>query len=126
MNVAKIAAAPMLRMIGMRLPNSAQAKPPIDSRTMAIRMSEGTEPVAAKPTITAIRTRKIGSGTIPILASTIFHQPFGQNGAGAGRSGFAFGIVVVLGILSSESRRFLQLRHEPGRRQIARKQVPLP
>ena len=51
MKVAKIAAAPMLRMIGMRLPSSAQAKPPIDSRTIAIRMSDGTEPVAAKPAI---------------------------------------------------------------------------
>ena len=40
MKVAKIAAAPMLRMIGMRLPSSAQVKPPIDSRTIAIRMSE--------------------------------------------------------------------------------------
>src|SRR5260370_33957751 len=103
MNVAKIAAAPMLRMIGMRLPNSAQAKPPIDSRTMAIRMSEGTEPVAAKPAITASRTRNIGNGTIPILASTIFHQPVGQNGAGAGRFCSALGIVVVLGIQSSQA-----------------------
>src|SRR5580704_12361188 len=103
MNVAKIAAAPILRMIGMRLPSSAQVKPPIDSRTMAINMSEGTEPVAAKPAIRASRTRNIGSGTIPILASTIFHQPPGQNGAGAGRFGFASGIVVVLGIQSSRA-----------------------
>ena len=47
MKVAKIAAAPIFRMIGMRLPNSAQAKPPIDSKTIAIRMSEGTLPVSA-------------------------------------------------------------------------------
>jgi len=40
MNVAKIAAAPMLRMIGMRLPNSAQVKPPIDRITIAINMSD--------------------------------------------------------------------------------------
>src|SRR6266702_7237663 len=122
MNVAKIAAAPMLRMIGMRLPSSAQAKPPIDSRTMAIRMSEGTEPVAAKPAINASRTRNIGSGTIPTLASTIFHQPFGQNGAGAGRFGSALEIV-VLGIQSSRAHEaagcFVQLPYEPGRRQIA-------
>ena len=84
MKVAKIAAAPMLRMIGMRLPSSAQAKPPIDSRTMPIRMSDGTEPVAAKPVITTSRTTKIGSGTMPIRASTIFHQPVGQNDGGAG------------------------------------------
>ena len=52
MKVAKIAAAPMLRMIGMRLPNSAQAKPPIESRTIAIKISDGTVPVAANPPIT--------------------------------------------------------------------------
>ncbi len=82
MNVAKIAAAPILRMIGMRLPSSAQAKPPIDSRTIAIRMSDGTEPVAAKAAISAIRTTNIGTGTMPILASTIFHQPVGQKAPG--------------------------------------------
>jgi hypothetical protein len=37
------------------------------------------------------------------LASTIFHQPPGQNGAGAGRFGSALGIVVVLGIQSSRA-----------------------
>src|SRR5580704_13262389 len=39
MNVAKIAAAPMLRMIGIRLPSSAQVKPPIESRTIDILMA---------------------------------------------------------------------------------------
>src|SRR5215831_12733817 len=78
MNVAKIAAAPILRMIGMRFPNSAHVNPPIDSRTIAIKMSEGTVPVAANPAITASRTRKTGSGTMPILKSTIDHQPFGH------------------------------------------------
>ena len=78
MKVAKIAAAPMLRMIGMRLPNSAQVKPPIDSRAIAIKMSDGTVPVAANPPITTNKTRKIGSGMMPILKSTIDHQPFGQ------------------------------------------------
>ena len=53
MNVAKIAAAPMLRIIGMRLPNSAHVKPPIDSRTIAIRMSDGTVPVRTNAAITA-------------------------------------------------------------------------
>ena len=67
MKVAKIAAAPMLRMIGIRLPSSAQAKPPIESRTIAIRMSDGTFPVATNPPITANRSRKTGSGMIPIL-----------------------------------------------------------
>ena len=67
MKVAKIAAAPTLRMIGMRLPSSAQAKPPIESSTIAMRMSEGTVPVAAKPAITAIRMTKIGTGMMPIL-----------------------------------------------------------
>src|SRR5215470_18665842 len=78
MNVAKIAAAPILRMIGMRFPNSAHVNPPIDSRTIAIKMSEGTVPVAENPAITASRTRKTGSGTMPILKSTIDHQPFGH------------------------------------------------
>ncbi len=78
MNVAKIAAAPMLRMIGMRLPNSAHVKPPIESSTIAIKMSEGTVPVAANPPITAIKIRKTGSGMMPILKSTIDHQPLGQ------------------------------------------------
>jgi len=66
-------------------------------------MSEGTEPVAAKPAIRASRTRNIGSGTIPTLASTIFYQPFGQNGAGARRFGSALEIVLVLGIQSSRA-----------------------
>ena len=78
MNVAKIAAAPMLRMIGMRLPSSAQVKPPIDSSTIAIRMSAGTVPVAAKPPITPNRMMNTGSGMMPILKSTIDHQPSGQ------------------------------------------------
>ena len=78
MKVAKIAAAPMLRMIGIRLPSSAQAKPPIASSTMFIRMSDGTLPVAAKPPITASRITKTGSGMMPILKSTIDHQPSGQ------------------------------------------------
>ena len=67
MKVAKIAAAPMLRMIGIRLPSSAQVKPPIDSSTIAIRMSDGTFPVSAKAAITASSSRKIGSGMMPIL-----------------------------------------------------------
>ena len=78
MKVAKIAAAPTLRMIGMRLPNSAQVKPPIDKRTIAIKISDGTVPVAAKPPITPMRMTKTGSGMMPILKSTIDHQPFGQ------------------------------------------------
>ena len=78
MKVAKIAAAPILRMIGMRLPNSAQVKPPIESSTIAIKMSEGTVPVAANPPITASKIRKTGSGMMPILKSTIDHQPLGQ------------------------------------------------
>ncbi len=67
MKVANIAAAPMLRMIGIRLPNSAQVKPPIESKTIAIRISDGTFPVAANPAITANRMTKIGSGMMPIL-----------------------------------------------------------
>ena len=67
MKVAKIAAAPTLRMIGMRLPSSAQVKPPIDNRTIAIRISDGTVPVAAKPPMTPMRMTKTGSGTMPIL-----------------------------------------------------------
>ena len=78
MKVANIAAAPMLRMIGMRLPSSAQVKPPIDSSTIAIRMSEGTVPDAAKPPITTNRIMNTGSGMMPILKSTIRHQPDGQ------------------------------------------------
>src|SRR5580700_443842 len=79
MKVAKIAAAPTLRMIGMRLPNSAQAKPPIESSTIAIKISDGTVPVAANPPITPMRMTKTGNGMMPILKSTIAHQPFGQN-----------------------------------------------
>ncbi len=41
-------------------------------------MSEGTVPVAANPAITASKTTKIGSGMMPILKSTIDHQPLGQ------------------------------------------------
>ena len=67
MKVAKIAAAPMLRTIGMRLPNSAQVKPPIESKTIAIRMSDGTFPVRAKPAMTASTITKTGSGMMPIL-----------------------------------------------------------
>jgi hypothetical protein len=67
MKVAKIAAAPMLRMTGIRLPSSAQVKPPIDSKTIAIRISDGTLPVAANPAITANRIRKTGRGMMPIL-----------------------------------------------------------
>ena len=67
MKVAKIAAAPMLRMIGIRLPNSAQAKPPIDSKTIAIKMSDGTLPVKANPPMTASRITKTGTGMMPIL-----------------------------------------------------------
>ena len=67
MKVAKIAAAPTLRMIGMRLPNSAQVKPPIESSTIAIKISDGTVPVAAKPPITPMRMTKTGSGMMPIL-----------------------------------------------------------
>ena len=67
MKVAKIAAAPMLRMIGIRLPNSAQAKPPIERMTIPIKMSDGTFPVRANPPITASKITKIGSGTMPIL-----------------------------------------------------------
>ncbi len=67
MKVAKIAAAPMLRMIGIRLPSSAQVKPPIESSTIAIRMSDGTLPVAAKAPITTNSSRKTGSGMMPIL-----------------------------------------------------------
>ena len=78
MNVAKIAAAPMLRMIGMRLPNSAHVKPPIESKTIAIKISDGTVPVAVNPAITAIRITKTGSGMMPILKSTIDHHSLGQ------------------------------------------------
>jgi hypothetical protein len=67
MKVAKIAAAPMLRMIGIRLPNSAQAKPPIESKMIAIKMSDGTFSVRVNPAITASKIRKTGSGMIPIL-----------------------------------------------------------
>ncbi len=72
--MAKIAAAPILRMIGMRLPTSAQVKPPIDRITIAIRMSEGTVPVSVKPGMTKIRMTNTGNGTMPILASTMRHQ----------------------------------------------------
>src|ERR1700755_876246 len=78
MKVAKIAAAPTLRMIGMRLPSSAQVKPPIDSSTIAIRMSDGTDPVSVNAVINASRMTKIGKGTMPIWKSTIDHQPLGQ------------------------------------------------
>ena len=67
MKVANIAAAPMLRMIGIRLPNSAQLKPPSESKTIAIRISDGTVPVSANPAITANRMTKTGSGMMPIL-----------------------------------------------------------
>ena len=41
-------------------------------------MSDGTVPVAVNPAITAIRITKTGSGMMPILKSTIDHQPLGQ------------------------------------------------
>ena len=83
MNVAKMAAAPMLRIIGMRLPSSAHVKPPIESRTIAIKISDGTVPVAANAAITPSRMTKTGSGTMPILKSTIDHQPLGQKPSAA-------------------------------------------
>ena len=70
--------APMLRMSGIRLPSSAHVKPPIESSTIAIKISDGTVPVATNPAITPIRITKTGSGMMPILKSTIDRQPFGQ------------------------------------------------
>ena len=55
MKVARIAAAPMLRRIGRRLPISAQVKPKKASTAMAIEISPGTLPVIAKPAINASR-----------------------------------------------------------------------
>jgi hypothetical protein len=42
-------------------------KPPIESNTIAIKMSDGTFPVRANAAMTASRTTKTGSGTMPIL-----------------------------------------------------------
>jgi hypothetical protein len=44
MNVAKMAAAPTLRRIGIRFPNSAQVNPPTARMAINIDTSEGTEP----------------------------------------------------------------------------------
>ena len=86
MKVAKIAAAPICLTTGSRLPISAQANPPMVSRTIAIRMSDGTLPVATKPAISGMSRMNTGTGTMPILVSTIRHQPRGQNGVVADRS----------------------------------------
>jgi hypothetical protein len=41
-------------------------------------MSDGTVPVAANAAITASKMTNTGSGTMPILKSTIDHQPLGH------------------------------------------------
>src|SRR5436309_12615055 len=79
MNVAKIAAAPILRMTGIRLPNSAQEKPPTANSAIDTEISDGTLPVATNPAINASKSKYTGNGTMPMRISINFHQPCGQN-----------------------------------------------
>jgi hypothetical protein len=79
MKVAKIAAAPMLRMTGSRLPNSAQEKPPTASNAIDTDISDGTLPVATNPATNASNNKYTGNGMMPIRISINFHQPYGQN-----------------------------------------------
>jgi hypothetical protein len=58
----------------VRLPISAQKKPPIASTTMFIRMSDGGAPSQTKAAVTARPTMATGRGTIPIRRSMIRHQ----------------------------------------------------
>src|SRR6185312_3433427 len=74
MKVAKIAAAPMLRTTGSRLPSSAQANPPTASTAILIGMSEGTFPWPAKKPIRPRTSTKTGAGTTPILKSASRHH----------------------------------------------------
>ena len=79
MNVAKIAAAPILRINGIRLPISAQVKPKNENTTMAIEISDEILPVATKPAINAPITINTGKGMMPMRNSITLHQPSGQN-----------------------------------------------
>ena len=67
------------------MPISAQVKPPMTSTAIAMRMSDGTLPVATKLAISGMSRMNTGTGKMPILVSTIRHQPWGQNGAVADR-----------------------------------------
>src|SRR5215831_4647149 len=78
MNVAKIAAAPMLRRIGRRLPISAQVNPKNANTTIAIEISGPMAPVTTRPTISTAMRTYTGSGMMPMRYSMSLHQPSGQ------------------------------------------------
>src|SRR5437762_7742820 len=115
MNVAKMAAAPMFRMSGMRWPISAHVKPKKANTTMAMEISDDILPVATKPAISPPISTKTGSGTIPMRSSISFHHPSGQNRPDALGAGTETDTAFVLSIGSSahpESVRRPPLRHE--------------
>src|SRR5437016_2018788 len=116
MNVAKIAAAPMFRMSGMRLPISAHVKPKKANTTMGMEISDDNLPVATKPAINPPISTKTGTGMTPMRNSISFHHPSGQNRPDALGAGTETDAVLVLSIGSSahsESVRQPPLRHEP-------------
>src|SRR5436190_14532949 len=77
-----MAAAPMLRSSGVRLPISAKRNPKNEKTTIAIEISEEILPVSAKPKMSAPIRMKTGSGMMPIRHSITLHQPSGQKRAG--------------------------------------------
>src|SRR5437667_6249964 len=87
MNVAHIAAPPILRSIGKRLPNSAQVKPNTARMAIAMVISPGTAPVRTNPAINATSSKYTGRGMMPIRNSITRHQPEGQKDVDAVASG---------------------------------------
>src|SRR5439155_15813628 len=101
MDVAKIGAAPMFRMSGMRLPSSAQVKPKEANTTMAMEISDDILPVATKPAINPPISTKTGKGMMPMRSSISFHHPSGQNRPDALGAGTETDAALVLSIRSS-------------------------
>src|SRR5436309_5521068 len=118
MNVAKIAAAPMFRMSGMRLPSSAHMKPKKANTTMAMEISDDILPVATKPAINAPISTKTGKGMMPMRSSISLHHPWGQNRPDAFGAGAETDAALVLSIESSDRSRIgvpTPLEHGVGR-----------
>src|SRR5258706_14408049 len=111
MKVAQIAAPPMLRNMGMRLPTSAQVNPNNASTTIHTLISFGRLPVSTKPAISPPSRMKTGIGMMPMRSSMSRHQPSGQKCAdGAGV--FTPGVAVVLSMAGSCRWLFERIRED--------------
>src|SRR5690349_19034598 len=75
----------MLRRIGVRLPTSAQVKPPRTSTTTMVGPSGFTSLTSPSAATNAISSTKIGKGMMPIRASITRHHPLGQKPPGVER-----------------------------------------